>query len=412
MQIRLSMLLTLGLLSGLTPFAIDLYLPSLPAIARDLDSTIEIAQLSVTLYLGVFALAQLVLGPASDVLGRRATIGSGLLLFALGALICALAPTMEVLLAGRAVQGLGGAAIAVTVPALVRDLFERDRYAQTMSLVMLTTAMAPLVAPSVGGLILVWVGWHGIFMALLILALLAGGLFLILVPETLGIEQRHAPELGRVLRNYRTILRDRSGLGYLLAGAFSFGGMMSYIVASAFVYIDLHGVEEVWFGVYFGANVAVAMLVTMQNARLVLRFGAERLLRMGLGVQMIAALLLLGLGLWGVPPLWAIIGATLLYLSMAGVVLGNAMAGFMASFARMAGTASAFSGASRFGLGAVMGSLISLFHTGTAAPLLFGMAFCGLAAGLSYWLLCCSAPNPLGVRSGRAQDDPAPSSDR
>ena len=137
MQIRLSTLLTLGLLSGLTPFAIDMYLPSLPAIAQDLDSTIELAQLSVTAYLGVFALAQLVLGPASDVLGRRATIGAGLALFCLGALICALAGQMETLLLGRAVQGLGGAAVAVTVPALVRDLFERDQYARVMSLVML-----------------------------------------------------------------------------------------------------------------------------------------------------------------------------------------------------------------------------------------------------------------------------------
>ncbi|MFB1488932.1 MULTISPECIES: Bcr/CflA family multidrug efflux MFS transporter [unclassified Thiocapsa] len=397
MPIRLSTLLTLGLLSGLTPFAIDMYLPSLPAIAQDLDSTIELAQLSVTAYLGIFALAQLILGPASDVLGRRATIGGGLALFCLGALMCVLAERMETLLLGRAVQGLGGAAVAVTIPALVRDLFERDQYARVMSLVMLTTALAPLLAPSIGGAIVSYLEWHWVFGALLVLGLTASGLFFRLIPETLAHADRHPPELARVLRNYLTLLRHRVGLGYLLTGAFSFGGMMTYIVTSPFVYIELHGVPVGWFGAFFGANVALAMVVTSQNARLVVRLGAERLLRLGLGVQVVSALILLGLAIWGTPPLWAIVGATLLYLGMAGVVLGNSMAGFMAHFARMAGTASAFSGASRFGLGAVMGSLVSLMHTGDATPMLYGMAICGLAAGGSYWLLCC-----LSVSDGSA----------
>jgi DHA1 family bicyclomycin/chloramphenicol resistance-like MFS transporter len=390
MQIRPSTLVTLGLLSGLTPFAIDMYLPSLPAIARDLGSSIDLAQLSVTVYLGVYSLAQLALGPISDMLGRRATIGGGLALFCLGALGCALAGQMGTLLGARAVQALGGAAVAVTVPALVRDLFERDHYARVMSLVMLATALAPLLAPSIGGLILGQLGWSWVFVALLALGLAATGLTLRLIPETLPPARRHPPELGRVLRNYLALARHRVGLGYLLTGAFSFGGMMTYIVTSPFVYIELHGVPAAWFGVFFGANVALAMVVTALNARLVTRLGAERLLRAGLGVQVGAAFLLLGLAAWGAPPLWAIVVATLLYLGMAGVVLGNSMAGFMAHFPRMAGTASALSGAARFGLGAVVGSLVSLAHDGTAAPMLFGMALSGLAAGGIYRLLCCA----------------------
>jgi DHA1 family bicyclomycin/chloramphenicol resistance-like MFS transporter len=389
MQIRLRTLMTLGLLSGLTPFAIDMYLPSLPAIAGDLDASIELAQLSVTVYVGVFALAQLALGPASDVLGRRSTIGGGLALFCLGALLCAMADQIGHLLWGRAVQGLGGAAVAVTVPALVRDLFERDQYARAMSMVMLTTALAPLLAPTIGGGIVTYLTWPWVFVALLALGVAASALFFRLIPETLAPAHRHPPELGRVMRNYLHLVNHRVGLGYLLTGAFSFGGMMTYIVTSPFVYIELHDVAVSWFGVFFGANVALAMVVTTLNARLVVRLGAERLLRIGLGVQVISALLLFGLGVWGVPPLWAIVVATLMYLGMAGVVLGNSMAGYMAYFAKMAGTASAFSGAARFGLGAVMGSLVSLAHTGTAAPMLLGMAACGLAAGGSYWFMCC-----------------------
>ncbi|WP_295428630.1 Bcr/CflA family multidrug efflux MFS transporter [uncultured Thiodictyon sp.] len=394
MHIRPPILLTLGLLSGLTPFAIDMYLPSLPVIALDLGSSIELAQLTVTVYLGVFALAQLFLGPLSDVRGRRSTIGGGLALFCLGSLGCALAGSMETLIAARVVQALGGAAVAVTVPALVRDLCEKDECARVLSLVMLVMSLAPLLAPSIGGLIVGQVGWHWVFIALYGIGLLAIGLFFALLPETLPPARRHPADVGRVLRNYLQLMHHRTGMGYLLVGAFSFGGMMTYIVTSPFVYIILHAVPTAWFAVLFGLNVAAAMVTTTLNARLVTRLGAERLLRLGLAVQVVAALLLLGLALWGTPPLWAIVLATLLYLGVAGVVLGNAMAGYMMHFAPMAGTASAFSGAARFGTGAIVGSLVSLAHDGTARPLLLGMALCGLLAGLSYlWLV--AAPRGL-----------------
>ncbi len=392
MPIRPSLLVTLGLLSGLTPFAIDMYLPSLPAIARDLGSTIELAQLTVTVYLGVFALAQLFVGPLSDMFGRRVTIGGGLALFCLGALGCALADHMGTLLAARVVQALGGAAIAVTVPALVRDLFERDYYARVIGLVMLTMSLAPLLAPSIGGLIVTHASWHWVFIALFGIATLASALFFWLIPESLPPARRHPAEVGRVLRNYFKLLRHRVGMGYLLTGACSFGGMMTFIVSSPYVYIVLYGVPTAWFGVLFGVNVAAAMVATSFNTYLVTRLGMERLLRLGLWVQVGAALGLFGLAFMGQPPLWGIVLAALLYLGMAGVVLGNAMAGYMGYFAPMAGTASAFSGAARFGAGAVVGSLVSLAHDGTARPLLLGMAVCGLLAGASYWLLC--APRP------------------
>ena len=406
MRIRPSLLVTLGLLSGLTPFAIDMYLPSLPAIAQDLDSTIEMAQLTVTLYLAIFALAQLFMGPLSDMLGRRATIGGGLILFSLGALGCALAGQMEALLGARMIQAAGGAAIAVTVPALVRDLFERDHYARVIGLVMMIMSLAPLLAPSIGGVIVTHAGWPWVFIALLGIALVASAFFWWLIPETLPPERRHPPHLGRVLGNYYGLLRHRLGMGYLLTGAFSFGGMMTFIVSSPYMYIVLYEVPTAWFGVLFGANVAVAMVTTLFNTRLVVRLGAERLLRLGLRVQVVAALILLGLAFLKVPPLWAILLGVLLYLGMTGLVLGNAMASYMVYFVRLAGTASAFSGAARFGFGAVVGTLVSLAHDGSARPLLLGMTLSGLMAGVSYWLLCREGretlpPVPLDATSHR-----------
>jgi DHA1 family bicyclomycin/chloramphenicol resistance-like MFS transporter len=409
MPISLKLLLTLGLLSALTPFAIDMYLPSIPAIARDLGAPVSLAQLSVTVYIGVFAAAQLLLGPLSDVLGRRLPVAGGLAVFALADVACALAPDMTAMLAARAVQALGGAAVAVTVPALVRDLFERDDYARVMGMVMLVMGLAPLVAPSVGGLIVLYASWRWVFAVLLGIAAVTAVLFFRLLPETLPPERRHRPDPARVLGNYLLLLRHRGALGYLLTGMASFGGMMVFIVTSPFVYIEVHGVPAGWFGPLFGINIAAAMVFSYLNARWIPRWGAERLLRFGLLVQCAAALGLLALALvqavlGAAPPLWLIALGTGGYIAMAGIVMGNAMAGFMAFFPRMAGTAAAFAGAGRFGFGAVAGSLASLLHDGTALPLLLGMGLCGLLAAGTYLLLCCrtlparqlDAPPPVG----------------
>lgn len=390
MHIRPLLLVTLGLLAALTPFAIDLYLPALPTIAEDLGSRIELAQQSVTVYLAVFALAQLVLGPVSDVLGRRATIGGGLVLFALASLAAGLAPSMPALLAARAAQALGGAAVAVAVPALVRDCYERDDYARVMSLVMLVMGIAPLIAPSLGGLVLTLAGWRWLFAVIFAIALVATALYLRLLPETLPPERRQAADLGRVLRNYLRILVDPAALGYLLAGAFAFAGMMTFIVTSPYVYITLNGVSPALFGVLFALNVALALIGNLVNARLVGRFGAERLLRIGLMIQGAAGLWMLALAWMGVAGVWGVAAGAALFLSVAALVLGNSMAGFMALFPSMAGTASALAGASRFGLGAAAGSLASWLHDGSARPLLVGMALCAIAAWVSHRWLCCA----------------------
>jgi len=401
MQIRPSLLIVLALLSGLTPFAIDLYLPSLPAIAMDLETSIEVAQLSVTIYLGVFACAHLFLGPLSDVLGRRATIGGGLFLFLAADLACMLAPQIEVLLIARGFQALGGAAVAVTVPALVRDLYEKDDYARVMSLVMLVMAMAPLVAPSLGSLIIGFASWRVVFLVLFAIALIATALYFTLVRETLHRQHRHAFDTGLILRNYLRIMRNRAAVGYLLTGVCSFAGMMTFVVTSPYVYIELHRLPATWFGLAFGANVAVGMLFSALNARFAKRLGADRLLLWALIVQSLSGLMAFALLLAGAPSLWAIALMAVLFLGMTGVVLGNAMAGYMAFFSKAAGTASAFAGAARFGAGAAMGTLASVAHDGTSAPLLIGMGVCGILGLTAYATLCRSRPQV----GGQATDD-------
>jgi DHA1 family bicyclomycin/chloramphenicol resistance-like MFS transporter len=275
-----------------------------------------------------------------------------------------------------------------------------------MSLVMLVMGLAPLVAPTVGGLILARADWRALFVLLIAIALLAGALFYRLIPETLPPERRTPPALGRVLRNYLIVLREPTGLGYLLTGALSFAGMMAFIVLAPYVYIELHGVSPTAFGPLFGLNVALAMAGTAANARLVVRIGSERLLRHGLKVQIAAALGFAALAIWGDPPLWSIALAAAAYVSMAGLVPGNAMAGFMTLFPRMAGTASALAGASRFGLGALVGSAASLLHDGSPRPLLVAMGLCGLGAFAAHRLLCCR-PSPTPTNGGAGRDGSA-----
>jgi len=398
--IRLPLLLTLGLTAGLTPLAIDLYLPSIPAIATDLGSSVELVQLSVTVYLAVFALAQIVLGPMSDVLGRRATVLGGAGIFLAANLGCILAPDLAWLLGARAVQALGGAAVAVTIPALVRDLFGKDDYARVMGMVMMVMAAAPLLAPTLGSAILVFAHWRWVFVALAVLALTAGLLFAVLVPETLPVGRRHSFGLGLILGNYGTLMGHRAGLGYLLTVSFSFAGMIVFVTTSPYVYISLHGVPPQWFGVLFGANILAAMGLSTINTRVIPRLGSDRMLALGMRLQGGAALFMLGLGGWALlasgPPLWVIALAVLVYISAMGLVMGNAMAGFMAHFPHLAGTASAFAGSLRFGLGALMGSLASLAHHHSAAPLLIGMASCGLAAVLCHRWFCCQIEGSTG----------------
>lgn len=385
---------TLGLLAGLTPFAIDMYLPSIPAIAEDLGASIETVQLTLTAYLAVFALAQLFLGPVSDVLGRRATILGGLALFVLASLLCAAAPNLHWLLAGRCLQALGGAAVAVTIPALVRDVFEKDEYARTMSILMLVMAIAPLVAPLLGGIIVSRASWHWVFIALAGIALIGVVLFLGGIQETLHAEHRHRFHLGGIARNYGQLLIHPVGLGYLLTGGLSFAGMMSFIVSSPYVYIELYGVQPNHYGLLFGLNVLTLIALGAINARLVRRIGAERLLRFGLGMLLLAALLMLGLSRLQQPPLWLLVTASAFFIGLNGFIVGNSMAGFMTLFPKLAGTASAFAGTLRFGLGAIAGTLASLLHNGTFVPMVGVMAACGLSAIASYGLLCRRAQLP------------------
>ncbi|MBR7889217.1 Bcr/CflA family multidrug efflux MFS transporter [Marinomonas sp. A79] len=378
MKLTLPVILVLGLLAGLTPFAIDAYLPSIPTIASSLNTDIGLVQLTLSIYLIVFALFQLVFGPISDALGRRRVVVGGLLVFAFGSFFCALSQSYDMLLTGRAIQAFGGAAVAVCVPALVKDGMSINQFAKAMSLVMLVMALAPLAAPIIGGAILTLLDWHYIFVFLGLLALSAIGLFLRVIPETLPVENRSPFSFMKAIRNYITLLKNPSVLGYIVVAAFYFGGMMSFITGASFVYIEIYDVDPAHFGFLVGLNVISMMIASTINSRYVEKLGTETLSKYAIYVPIFASVMMLVICLFDRPPLWTIIVASIMYMGPMGILGSGFMAGALKHAGNHNGSVTALAGTSRFAFGALGGTVISLLHNGTFIPMLVTIATCGV----------------------------------
>jgi len=382
----LMLFILLGALSGLTPLAVDMYLPAIPSIARDLGAGVEAVQLTISVFLGGFALGQLFYGPLADSFGRKPVILFGVGLFFLASVGCAFAQDLPTLLGFRLLQALGGAAGSVVVNALLRDLFSHEEFARAMSLVILTMTLAPLVAPLLGGYLL-YFGWHWIFGLLALLGLLVWLAIWWQVPETLKPENKQALHLGRIWRNYVAVFRHRQAMGGVLAGTFSSAGMFAFISGSPYVYIEYFGVPASRYGWLFGLNVLLLMLMTFLNSRLIRRIGAPRMLRLGLRLLCLAGVLQLVMALSGWGGLWGIVLPVVLYVGQIGLVGANAMSETMGHFPANAGTASAVTGTLRFLAGALAGVAVNLVPASSPVPMALVMAGCGLCALLAHgWL--------------------------
>ncbi|TBR43961.1 Bcr/CflA family multidrug efflux MFS transporter [Marinomonas agarivorans] len=387
MEFTLPTVLILGLLSAVTPLAIDTYLPSIPTIARSIVAPIDLVQLTVSVYLLTFALLQLFFGPLSDSFGRRKIVLIGLTLYMLGSIVCALANSFEVLILGRVIQACGGAAVAVCVPALVSDSFSKELFSKAMSYVFLVMAIAPLIAPIIGGAILVVFDWHYIFLFLALMAIISIGLFSRYIPETLPAENRVPFSFVRVIKGYRRLLRNRGVVGHIVTGAFHFGGLMCLVTGSAFVYIELYQVEEVYFGFLFGAGVVGMMLMTTVNSQLVEKVGSKKMIYISLGLIALASLTLASIAFMNQPPLWALLLATTLFIAPISSLGSNLMVGALAHAQESKGSVVALTGTSRFMGGALSGGILSFLHNDTFVPMVGIMAVMGLLSLSTYLLI-------------------------
>lgn len=365
----------LGLLAMLMPLSIDMYLPALPVISQQFGVPAGSAQMTLSTYILGFAVGQLLYGPMADSLGRKPVILGGTLIFAVAAIACALSKSIDQLIVMRFFHGLAAAAASVVINALMRDIYPKEEFSRMMSFVMLVTTIAPLVAPMAGGAVLVWFSWRTIFWILAAAAILASLAIWFFISETLPAEKRQKFHLRTVLGNFASLFRHKRVLSYMLASGFSFAAMFSFLSAGPFVYIELNHVSPQHFGYYFALNIVFLFIMTTINSRIVRRVGALNMFRAGLFVQFAMAVWMVACALLDVG-FWSLVLGIAVFVGCVSMVSSNAMAVILDEFPHMAGTASSLAGTFRFGIGAVIGALLSLATFNSAWPMILSIGFC------------------------------------
>ncbi|MFK3660397.1 Bcr/CflA family multidrug efflux MFS transporter [Scandinavium sp. NPDC088450] len=380
----LGIVFILGLLAMLMPLSIDMYLPALPVISAQFGVPAGSAQMTLSTYILGFALGQLLYGPMADSIGRKPVILGGTLVFAGAAVACALSQTIDHLIVMRFFHGLAAAAASVVINALMRDIYPKEEFSRMMSFVMLVTTIAPLVAPMVGGAVLVWFSWHAIFWILAIAALLASTMIYFFIDETLPPERRQKFHIRTTMGNFASLFRHKRVLSYMLASGFSFAGMFSFLSAGPFVYIELNHVSPQHFGYYFALNIVFLFIMTIINSRFVRRVGAINMFRAGLWIQFAMAMWMVITALLGAG-FWSLVVGVAAFVGCVSMVSSNAMAVILDEFPHMAGTASSLAGTFRFGIGALVAALLSMATFTTAWPMLISIAVCATSSVLFYF---------------------------
>ena len=373
-----------GFLSAIAPLSIDIYLPALPMLREALGANEAQTLLTLSAFFVGFGTGQLFLGPLSDRFGRKRPLLAGLIVYGVASVACARASSMPDLIVWRFVQAFGGSIVPTLVQAMVRDLYDRDQSARILSLNMLVTASAPVVAPLIGGQVLLWLDWRAIFWVLVgfgLIALLAA----LALPETLGESRRNEAHPLAMLLGYFELLRSRRYVGYVACSTFYFCCLFAFIAGSPFVYIEYFGVPPQYYGFLFGVNMLGMIATTFINSRIVVRRGADRLLRIACWIGAAGAVVLLATGLRGVGGVAGIALPLFVVLSVLTVVASNAISGALSVFPNRAGSAAALAGALQFGAGALTSAVVGWFADGTPRPMIVVIcagAFAALVANL------------------------------
>jgi DHA1 family bicyclomycin/chloramphenicol resistance-like MFS transporter len=373
--------LLLGLLSAFGPLSIDMYLPAMPEIATALHTDAGGVGGTLASYFVGMGAGQLLAGPLLDRFGRLRPLRAGLALYIAGSLACALAPSIAALVAGRALQGLGGALVLTVPRAVVRDLHSGAEAARMLSQLVLIMGVAPIVAPLLGGLVLTTLGWRAIFGLLAAFAVAALAVVPRLLPETAPAPVPFAAVRGHLA----TLLGDRHFLGYTLAVSFAGAAMFAYIGASSFVFIELHGIPAEHFGWFFGAN-AVAYVASSQLNRAFLRLVPPgRILALASRANAALGLVVLLVAWTGAGGPWGLGAALFAFMGTLGCVNPNATALALERHGPRAGLASAVQGATASAVAASVAWAVGAVHDGTALPMGAGVAACAtVAAALAF----------------------------
>lgn len=376
----------LGSLSAFGPLSIDMYLPALPHLADDLQSSASLAQFSLTACLLGIALGQIIVGPISDVYGRRLPLISGLLVYVLTSILCATADSIELFILMRFIQGLAGSAGIVISRASVRDLYSGPEMTKFFSLLMLVNGAAPILAPVFGGQILDYTSWRGVFWVLAVL----GGLMLVSVTlglkETLPPARRSRGGLQHTLQALGALLANRRFMGLALAQGFASAAMFAYIAGSPFVIQNIFGVSPQLFSLFFAINGLGIIIAGQVTGQLAGRIAEKKLLECGLLLAFGSGLALLTMIVSG-GGLLSILIPLFFVVSSVGIIGTSCFTLAMQDQAKAAGSASALLGLLGFILGGGMAPLVGIAGSHTAVPMGIVIAVAETIALLSYFFL-------------------------
>jgi DHA1 family bicyclomycin/chloramphenicol resistance-like MFS transporter len=371
----------LGALSMFAPLSTDMYLPALPSVQHDLSASATAVTLTLTSSLIGLGAGQLIAGPLSDAFGRRRPVLAGLVIYTIASVLCALAPDVWTLTVMRLIQGAAGAAGIVIARAVVSDLYSGVAAARYFARLMIVIGLAPILAPLIGGQLLHFTDWRGVFLVLAGIGALLALVTWRALGETLAPEARQASGLKTMFAVLRVLARDRRFMGLTICFAVCFGAVFAYISGSPFVFEDIFGLSPQLFGVLFAANAVGLVTVSQVSGRLVSSVGPQRLLVVG-----VTTITLAGIGLMvtvlahgGLAPVEI---CFLLIISSFGMVAPNATALAMAPYPHVAGSASALMGLTQFCIGAAVAPLVGVAGDHSAVPTAGVILALVFAAGL------------------------------
>ena len=398
------MALVLGLLSAIGPFAIDMYLPALPAIGVALHTDTHAVQMSLMAFFISFAVSQLVYGPASDMFGRKPPLYFGIALFVIGSIGCALAPDIGWLIAFRFLQGLGGGAPIVVPRAIVRDLHTGAEATKLMAMLMLVFSVSPILAPLIGSLIIDAAGWRAIFWVVSTIGVIGLVLVASTLQETRPALQRTGSDVASTLRAFALLLRDPHFMGLTAIGAFGMAAFFIYLANSSFVLIEHYGLTPRQYSFAFAVNAASFIGVSQFAGKLAEKHGLPRIVSvavLGFAVSMVVLAALNFAGIDGLAPMIVVL---LIGFGFLGLVVPTTSVMALDDHGEIAGAASALMGTLQLVMGAVVIAVMGVFVDGTARPMVAGIAVVAVIAWVLARLTLSSAPPVRDAAAAKAVD--------
>lgn len=369
-----SLILILGSLTALGPFSIDMYLPAFPVIAKDLHTSTEQVAISLSSFFIGISLGQLLYGPLLDRFGRKKPLCLGLALYILASLGCVFVTSLNQLIVLRAVQALGSCAAAVASVAMVRDLFPVKDSAKVFALLMLVVGVSPMLAPTAGSYVTILFGWHAIFIALIALGILNLLASIFWLPEKYQPDPSISLMPAPIIKTFLSVIAEPYFYTYALTGAMAFSGLFAYVAGSPVVFMEVFEVSTELYGWIF-AILSIGLIGSSQiNSRLVKRYKSEQIVFVALSVQLVLTLCFCAGTYFNLLNLYETIALLFLFLCCLGFINPNTSALSLSPFKKNAGSASALMGAIQMGIGALASSLLGMFETKSAFPMVGVMA--------------------------------------